>query len=1132
MTSDVGINIEVKSVGSGAKTIKRDLDNIATSGNKAVTSSKNVETAYEKLQARADSAAKRLRDLALAGETSGKRFERLSNQTRSYNDRLREADAAVRKATGATKSLEKQIGATSRATTALTRAVTGLMAAYGLRALALFSDNITTLETQLKNVTKSTEDYTRKFDALFKIAQSTGDAFGDLTGNFVRLNSSLPDSIKNTTDLTKVTELLSRGFAASGANAQAAGAVMTQLTQGLAGNFANASQEINSLIEGTPLLAKIIAEQLGGKAATDLKKFAEEGKLTTQSFLAALLASEEAIKAYEIPPTIGRSLQRIRNEFVRLGSQSAVLEGASASLARVLDTVADNLLNIIKILGVLIASTLPLLIRQLAISLPAALAATTTAVTALTVAIGLNPLGAIAIGVSAAVSALFLFRKEIFEALDDVKVFGLDATDTMFFIKNTAIEVFGALADTITLPFRIALEVFKSTIAQLKIAANTIPKVNIPVSAEERTLAGQNALQIAARLGSGTLNRNAGIGQRIQQATNEDMENFAKRAKEAVPPVKSVADILQDVSVTTKTIDDNISKLADKVKTGGEVNDAFKELSNDIERDFSVAFKDAFTNTEGVFDRFISGMKSTFLNFLGEIAYQAAARPILLSLGVAGGTALGGGAASAGGLGSIIGGGSGGGFGLGNIGSLFSSGFSALTSGLSTPIFSAGSMIGSGINSIGASLGLTNANFIGPIMPGASSLASAFTPMAGLAGFGGNMLANLLFGGDRGIGASIGGIAGGIGGTAIGASMGTILGMAGGPVGALIGAFAGNALGGLFGGGKPRTTLGIGLTPNQQGMFTTFGASNKGASNQQAIEFGNAVSQSLNAIIAASGGRAGRAFGLETNIGSKDPKTVFDKRIISGSSGDIDAIVNEALRGGFITGLSPLVQQVLDASIGKSTNTIVENLGIAALIQSFEDVAEVTNPLKDALDALDAQFGNLKTRAMELGLPIDKLTESYDAQRQAIISQSLAPLQEFLDAQALSGTSSLSAVERLSLSRSAFDKNLSAIQAGDLSGLGSITNQASQLLGLGREVFASGAGFNALESFVRQSITGIGEQLGGEGALNDSIAREITLSNAQQTSIMQQMLVELEELRKENKELRKAMERVGNSLNA
>lgn len=225
----------------------------------------------------------------------------------------------------------------------LGNAVRAFVGFQTLRGLKNVSDSVTSLETRLQNVTSTTQEYNRVFDGLFAVAQRTGDVFESLTQTYVKLNISLEDSLKETTDLVKVTELLSRGFAASGTSAQTAAGATLQLTQGLATNFKAAGQELNSIIEGAPLLAKAIAVELGGKSAADLKKFAEEGRLTSEIFLKALVDAEDSVKAFDIPPTIERSIQRIQNEFIKLISQSDSVEDASTKIALGFDNIAVSI---------------------------------------------------------------------------------------------------------------------------------------------------------------------------------------------------------------------------------------------------------------------------------------------------------------------------------------------------------------------------------------------------------------------------------------------------------------------------------------------------------------------------------------------------------------------------------------------------------------------------------------------------------------------------------------------------------------------------------------------------------------------------------------------------------------------
>ena len=206
-----------------------------------------------------------------------------------------------------------------------------------------------------------------------------------------------------------------------------------------------------------------------------------------------------------------------------------------------------------------------------------------------------------------------------------------------------------------------------------------------------------------------------------------------------------------------------------------------------IEDDLSGAFKSAFTESDGGFKKMIEGWKASFKDMLAELAYQAFARPILMSVvGVAGGSgtasasSLLGGSASTGSGGSI----------LGSLGilvaafewrPLFSNSWKFWGKAWRKSICWWRSFIWSGISwsSSVRKLGLRYA---------------------------------------RKYGAQLFGLGGGVGGS-VGGTLGSLVGGAFGPVGAVAGGFLGSAVGGLFGGGKPkRNTLGGLVNVDQSGL--------------------------------------------------------------------------------------------------------------------------------------------------------------------------------------------------------------------------------------------------------------------------------------------------------------------------
>lgn len=1051
----------------------------------------------------------------------------------------RELDDLGKTGDRAAKSTDKL----AMSTKLLTGAIIGLGGALSLGQFAKLADTITNINTQLGNVTKSAGEFDRAFESLFKVAQNTGTEFTAVVDTFTRLNVSLPESLRQTTDLSKTVELLARGFAASGTEAQAARGAITQLTQGLASNFQASAQEINSLIDAAPLLAKVIAEELGGKAAVDLKRFAEEGTLTAESFLRALESAEASINAFAIPPTIEKAVIRLRNEFLLFASESDTLRIASEKLAGAINFLAGNLDNVFKIIGVALGAAIPALIVAFATSLPAAITATTAAFTALTAVIAANPFGAIAVAISATISALFLFRDEINETLKGVKVFGLDVGAILEDVATGAEIIFKSIGNSIGGFFAGTVNVIKAMIAKIKkeifqltdALANTafgrrfgINPVNLfNGNAQELSLANGN-------LGDAfTSGFNGFSGFSLSQRSSNTLFNGVN-----INSVSGSANMAGGTN-SPSTITNSVSGLTQELdKAKGkteELDTAFGNLANDIERDLAGAFKDAFSAGTGFFGKFADGLKSTFKNAISEIAFQAA-KPIFLNIvaGVTGGVA-GGSASSA--LASSLGGSGGG---IGSIGSIISAGRNLISGGSSQ-------LLTQGLDRIGSIFGIGN-GLQGPTLSGGTlgGLSQYSTLTNGsfggslggaVGGLAGNFAANALFGGDRGIGANIGGTIGGIAGSFIPIPI----------VGTALGSFVGNAIGGLFGGKSvPSNAADISFVTSNGALSTGRVSSDEASSERlkQINTAGSSIVETVNNLVSAVGGTLNSTPNFRVGATRREPGlAVISGMRGQGQSGEfvfnnfqkaVDFALTNVLARADIGGLSDQFSEIFKsifAKGGKFEDRAAEVLEAKALIDIIEGVdKKAVSPLKIALDELDSQFDNLRATASKLGLDVDNLNEAFEKQRTGIIQEALAPLQDFLDSQALSSTSSLSAVERLSLARSAFDENLSAINSGDLSGINNITGQASTLLSLGRDVFASGKGFNALESFVRQSITGIAGTLGAEGGLNDSVAREISLSNAQQTSILEQMNARIEELREENRKLRKSMERVGNAV--
>lgn len=574
---------------------------------------------------------------------------------------LDDVKKSARGVTKETDQLDRQFQKTNKTALLFGRALGALGGTLAVRSLGRLNDQFTVVDTNIKNVTDSAEEYERVFNSLFKTAQDNGDVFAGLAETYQKLNVSLEDSVKQSIDLTKVTELLSRGFAASGTSAQTAAGASLQLTQGLATNFQAAGQELNSIIEGAPLLAKAIAVELGGNGAADLKKFAEQGKLTSEIFLNALLNAEDSIKKFEIPDTIARSVQRVSNEFLRLTGESTTMRSVAIGVGQSFDFVAENLDTMFKIVAIGFGAFAGYIIATK--GLTAAIAAASGATAIFNAVLAANPIGLFIAALAAAGAAGYVFRDEIqatiIAAATEVIIFMDKAIAKLRDFKNFATN--GIAAASIGVQNTVGLisdEVAQDALLEL---GNARGSSGTTFDAEALR---QEANQMILKIGQKNQKRSAPFIPKIPTGTtNSTGSTGFGAAKDAIDSInRALKNVNGELETTTEQVP--------------EVKDQFAELRKGV---------DDFANSAGeAFGQIVTGAtsaKEAISNLLKTTAQNLASEGFSSLTDTLMGSIFGGGKGSGGGglssivqgewkgIGSIFGGGFGG---IGSsIGSLF-----------------------------------------------------------------------------------------------------------------------------------------------------------------------------------------------------------------------------------------------------------------------------------------------------------------------------------------------------------------------------------------------------------------------------------------------------------------------------
>lgn len=258
------------------------------------------------------------------------------NAERNARNLGNELDSIERKGDFATKSMD--------ALSVATRQLAGYMAGLVTVSAAISKmDTYTGLQNRLKLVTSSQVELNKATEDTFRIAQKTYSAWDSVLQVYQRFSDNAKTLNLTMDDTARLTETVSKAVAISGASASAADAALVQFGQALASGTLR-GEELNSVMEQTPALAKAIAQGMGITVG-ELRSVAAEGKITSQEIVKALRNVEKDVDALfaKTDITIGQSLTLLNNEITKFVGESGKGSGAAQVLAGTIQTLASNL---------------------------------------------------------------------------------------------------------------------------------------------------------------------------------------------------------------------------------------------------------------------------------------------------------------------------------------------------------------------------------------------------------------------------------------------------------------------------------------------------------------------------------------------------------------------------------------------------------------------------------------------------------------------------------------------------------------------------------------------------------------------------------------------------------------------
>ncbi len=255
---------------------------------------------------------------------------------RTAQDLSVELDSITKKGDFASKSMDRM----SVATRALARYMAGLVT---VSSAISKMDTYTGLQNRLKLVTNNQVELNKATEDTFRIAQKTYSAWDSVLQVYQRFSDNAKTLNLTMDDTARLTETVSKAVAISGASAEAADAALVQFGQALASGTLR-GEELNSVMEQTPALAKAIAQGMGITVG-ELRSVAAEGKITSQEIVKALRNVESDVDALfaKTDITIGQSLTLLNNEITKFVGEAGKGSGAAQVLAGSVQTLASNL---------------------------------------------------------------------------------------------------------------------------------------------------------------------------------------------------------------------------------------------------------------------------------------------------------------------------------------------------------------------------------------------------------------------------------------------------------------------------------------------------------------------------------------------------------------------------------------------------------------------------------------------------------------------------------------------------------------------------------------------------------------------------------------------------------------------
>ncbi|SPL70303.1 tape measure protein [Acinetobacter stercoris] len=345
-----------KSLNSASEMIKNAGDDAQSTAKNFTDFGNKAEKALTQLRRDLELARNKLNEFSKT-DASPQDIEIAKQQVDKLEQEVRQADQAFGGFKQAVSSANNDLKNTESASRQAQQAISGLKTGYTALAGALAAvgiglsakqiietaDSYTNLSTRVKIAVGDTGNFEQAMSGVHQVALMTNSNLESTAGLFTKVNDvgqKMGLTQQQNLDLVKT---INMAIQTGGGSAQATEAALQQLTQALQSGVLR-GDEFNSMAEQAPGLLKALANGLGVTTG-ELRNMANEGQLTSSVVIKALESQSGAVSAEyaKFPLTIGKALQRIQTQWQILIGEMDKANGASATVAQWLATLADNM---------------------------------------------------------------------------------------------------------------------------------------------------------------------------------------------------------------------------------------------------------------------------------------------------------------------------------------------------------------------------------------------------------------------------------------------------------------------------------------------------------------------------------------------------------------------------------------------------------------------------------------------------------------------------------------------------------------------------------------------------------------------------------------------------------------------